>query len=476
MSFFGRSELGDTDDPTELVPGNVVTLTETADGLRKLSNACQQAYAGLSKLDMSGWTGDAADKFDQYFAKETPKWRDAADAFGPVVDALTTYRGAVERAQRDAAEAVRIYNEAKAATETAEKQYEAAAAQHDKALVAAQFSGDQAPSSPAPFSDPGKAKREEAERLLADARRGLKDAAAQAAAVVAKAKDRAPAEPGFLSKLAATVEDAADQSTTQAASFVEGLDSSMVDLVKAARTSSPVDPYNMSHPGQYAANMLKQASGMVRMASHPGEAIKAVLNVDGWKKDPASALGRLTGDVALAVATDGAGLAGNATKIAAREAMEVGAREAAEIAAREAAEQVGSQVGKHMDDAVPPHMRPDFDPEAHTPDYNPHQDEPFGPQRTEPDAPHDRGEPDSPAQHDSDPPVEETKREPDEQPKVREPEDLPEPDRGHYFQLKESVREISDVLPNLTGPERAAQEQLMAHQQQQMRNIMAKHS
>ena len=81
MSLFGRSELGDTDDPIELVPGNVASLQETADGLRKLSNACQEAYAGVSKLDVGNWTGEAAEKFSSYFASETPKWRDAAEAF-----------------------------------------------------------------------------------------------------------------------------------------------------------------------------------------------------------------------------------------------------------------------------------------------------------------------------------------------------------------------------------------------------------
>lgn len=468
MSFFGRSELGDTNDPTELVPGNVATLTKTADGLRKLSTACQEAYVGVSKLDMGHWTGEAAEKFDSYFAAEKPKWRDAAEAFGPVVDALTTYKGAVERAQRDAAEAIRIYNEAKAATKAAEDQYDAAASQHNKAAVAAQFSGDPAPAPMAPFSDPGKAKREEAERLLADARRALRDAGAQAAAVVNKAKDRAPAEPGFLSKVVANLEDVFNDVSKNTSSFGSNLIKSGLDLVKLVRSGNPLDPYNITHPGEFVANMTTQAAGMVHMVTHPGEAASSILNFDQWKKDPFGALGKLTGDIAIAVATDGAGLAGNVSKVVAREAVEMGAREAVEMgareAAKEAAEQAGRQVGKHADDA--PWMKPDFDPETHTPDYNPHQDVP--------DVPRD---PDPPAQREPDPPAEEPKREPDERPKVREPEDLPPAARDQYFQLQASVRRIEDGLQYLTNPADVAhQRAVIAQQQQQMRDIMARHS
>lgn len=465
MSFFGRSELGDTDDPTELVPGSVAALEETANGLRKLSNACQEAYAGVSKLDVGHWTGEAAEKFGSYFAKETPKWRDAAEAFGPAVEALTTYKGVVERAQREAAEAIRLYNEAKAETKAAEKQYEAAASQHEKDSLAAAASGDTAPGPLAPFSDPGQAKREMAERILADARKSVREAAAQTAAVINKAKDRAPQEPGFLSKVGATLGDAFDKSVDQLTSLHKGAMGSALDLVKLAWAACPMHPYNVAHPGEWAARTVQQAAGMVHMATHPVEAMKSILNVDEWKKDPFAAFGRLAGDVAVGAVTGGSGTAGKLV-----------AREVAETAAREAVEQAGTKIARHVDDGLPPWHRADYEPPSHTPDYtNPHPDEPFGPQKTDPDdhLPHDR---DPEPQREPDPPAEEPKREPDEQPRIREPEQLPEPDKSQYFRLQDLVREIDSRLPDLPPWEKQAQQEMMNSYRQQMRDIMAKHS
>ncbi|MCP2247050.1 putative T7SS-secreted protein [Lentzea aerocolonigenes] len=464
MSFFGRSELGDTDDPKELVPGDIATLEETANGLRKLSTACQEAYAGVSKLDVGHWMGQAAEKFGGYFAAETPKWRDAAEAFGPAVDALTTYKGAVERAQREAAEAIRLYNESKAETRAAEKEYDAASARHEKASLDAFAKGDAAPNPLAPFSDPGKAKREQAERILADARNALKDAAAQAASVINRSKDKAPEEPGFLSKFAATAEDTFEKMSEQVEKFGDGLGRSVTSLVTLIRAGSPLDPYNVTHPGEYAANMMKQAAGMVHMATHPAEAVKGILNFEEWKKDPFGAAGQLVGDIAIGLATDGAGLAGTAEKAVAREAVEA--------AARETTEQAATQLGRHVDDGRPPWLREDYELPSHTPDFDPrHGDEPFGPQKTDPD------QPDAPSEHrEPDPPAEEPKREPDEQPRIREPEHLPEPDKSQYFYLKDLVGRIESGLGGLPPGEVFAQRELMNSYRQQMRDIMGKHA
>lgn len=465
MSWFGRSELGDTDDPAELVPGKVAALEETANGLRKLATACQEAYRGVSTLDVGHWTGEAAEKFGGYFSRETPKWRDAAEAFGPAVDALTTYKGALEHAQREAAEAIRVYNEAKAETEAAEKQYDTAAAQHEKASLDAFANGAAAPGPLAPFSDPGKAKRDQAERILADARKALKEAAAQTAAVITKAKDRAPAEPGFLSKLAATFEDSFDKTNEQLGSVAEGLGNSALNLLKLARATNPFDPYNAGHPGEFAASMVTQAAGMVHMVSHPVEAVKGILNVEGWKKDPFAAFGQLVGDVAIGVATDGAGLAGTAEKAVAREAVEA--------SAREVTEQASTQLGKHVDEGLPPWHREGYEPPSHTTDYgNPHPDEPFGPQKTDDLPSHDR----EPEHHEPDHPAEEPKHEPDEQPKVREPEHLPEPDKSYYFQLYDAVGRMQDMVPSLPPAEQEAMWRAINEKKQMMRDIMTKHS
>lgn len=463
MSWFGRAELGETDDPTELVPGSPAAIDESASNMRKLAKAFQEADDGLRKLDMNDWQGAAAEKFNSYFADELPKWTDAAEAFVPAADALTTYKGAVERAQRDAAEAIRLYNEAKQATEQARKQYEAAADAHDRATFNATFSNEPAPAPMAPFSDPGQAKRESAQRLLDDARRTLKAAAGEAAAAINKAKDRAPEKPGLLSQLGAMAEDVFDGVMSAQASMRSGALEAVGDLVKVARAGNPLDPYNMTHPGDYAANMATMASGMVHTATHPGEAIGKILQFDEWKKDPFAAVGKVGVDIAIGAVTGGTGTAATAAKTVGKEAAEAGIREAME--------QVGTKVAREADNLPPWHR--DGVPDHHGwDDYKPDGDEPFGPKGSDPEVPHDR----EPEHKEPDRPTEEQKQpEPDERPKITEPEQLPQPDRSHYFQLKDSVARIQDNLPTLSGAERVAQERLMIEQRQMMRDIMNRH-
>lgn len=460
MSWFGRAELGETDDPTDLVPGEPARIDESATDMRKLADAFREASDGLGKLGTDQWQGEAAEKFNSYFADETPKWRDAAEAFVPAADALVTYKGSVERGQRDAATAIRLYNEAKQATEQAEKQYEAAADEHDRAAFAATFSNDPAPTPMAPFSDPGKAKREQAQRLLEDARRAVKDAAGQAAQVITKAKDRAPEKPGLLSQLGANIEDTFDTVVSQTESIATGAMTTAGGIVKQARAMNPLDPYNISHPGEYASNMATMAAGMVDMATHPGEAVKKIISLDEWKKDPFAALGKVGTDVVFGALTGGTGVAGTTARTAGREAAEIGAREAME--------QAGTKLGRQLDELPPWHK--EGTPDRHDwDDYKP--DEPFGPKGSEPDAPHH--EPDAP-EHKETP---EEPKAPDEKPSVREPEQLPQPAKDTYFQLKESVGRIQAALdePGLPHDHRQGLHEQMRKQQQMMSDIMNRH-
>lgn len=460
MSWFGRAELGETDDPADLVPGSPAKIDESAQDMRRLAGAFEEASNGLQKLGTDQWRGEAAERFNTYFADETPKWRDAAEAFVPAADALTTYKGALENGQRKAAEAIRLHNEAKQATEQAKNQYEAAAREHDKAAFAATFTNDPAPAPMAPFSDPGQAKREQAQRLLDDARKAVKDAARQATAAITKAKDRAPAKPGLLSQLGATVEDAFDTVANQGMSLASGAMSAVGGIVKQARALNPLDPYNVSHPGDFAANMATMASGMVDMVAHPGEAAAKILNFDEWKKDPFAAVGKVGTDVVFGALTGGSGVAGTAARTAGREAAEMGAKEVFE--------QAGTKVGRQLDELPPWHK--DGAPDRHPwEDYKPDGEESFGPKGSDPDTrPHDK-EPELPENKEPE--------QPDEKPSVREPESLPQPDRNNYFQLKDSVGRIQAALeePGLPYDYRQGLQEQMRKQQQMMADIMQRH-
>lgn len=93
-------------------------------------------------------------------------------------------------AQTQAADAIRQWNQAQAATDQAKAQHA------------------QAPPN-TPFNDPGEAGRQAAQDILNRARRQLDSVGDTAADAVDKARDKAPPKPGFWSRLGSDIEDIA---------------------------------------------------------------------------------------------------------------------------------------------------------------------------------------------------------------------------------------------------------------------------
>ncbi|HEX5203380.1 MAG TPA: hypothetical protein VFW27_25900 [Actinoplanes sp.] len=187
------AELGETDDPRALVPGDVAAITGTAQLLRARGDALHEAGAGLKRIDTTdGWSGSAADAFRAKFHGQPASWLEAGDCFHSAADALTTYSTTLTWAQQEAARAIAQWNAAQAATRQATTQHQQAEQQTGQTL---------------PFDDPGEAARRAARDILGNARRQLDGAGDAATGTVGAARDKAPKKPGFWSKVGDFFED-----------------------------------------------------------------------------------------------------------------------------------------------------------------------------------------------------------------------------------------------------------------------------
>jgi hypothetical protein len=187
-------ELGETSDPTELVPGKPESVAATASSMRSYGNALHEAGIGLKRIDVTdGWSGKAGDAFRQVFHGQPGKWLEAGDCFHQAAGALEIYGHSLVWAQGQAADAIRQWDEGQAATNQAKSQHQQA---------------EQQAGHPLPFDDTlGEGKRAAAREVLNNARRQLRDAGDTAKNTVGTARDKAPKKPGFWSKVGDFFED-----------------------------------------------------------------------------------------------------------------------------------------------------------------------------------------------------------------------------------------------------------------------------
>jgi exonuclease VII small subunit len=163
------AELGQTNDPKALIPGEPGTVNNTALELRDYGDLLALAGQGLQRIDTSaGWTGSAADAFRNVFHGQPGKWIQAGDTFHEAAAALHSYADTLEWAQAQAAEAINLW---------------AAGAAHHHA----------------------------AQSLLDAARSTVASAGDTADATVGKARDLAPPKPSLWSEI-----------TSDAGSFLSG--------------------------------------------------------------------------------------------------------------------------------------------------------------------------------------------------------------------------------------------------------------
>jgi hypothetical protein len=258
------AELGETDDPTALVPGDASSLNDTVQLLNSYGDMLQEAGSGLATIDTSdGWEGAAADGFRSAFNGQPGQWTQAGDAFHAAGTAVDTYTATLTWAQGQAADAINQWNAAQAATHQAQAQHTAAVQQGQ------QQAAKSAPTAPAiPFTDPGAAQRQAAQDTLDRARSQLASAGNTAAATVDAATAKAPPKPGWLSQLASGVGHVA-------VSGWHGLENLGADALNGAASFGNAA---VNHPGELAA-----AAGGIGLTaiSAAGEGGGTVLDATG---------------------------------------------------------------------------------------------------------------------------------------------------------------------------------------------------
>ncbi len=300
-------ELGDSDDPKQLVHGEVEKINEVATHLSSFAGSMASASSGLGGIDAGGWTGSAADGFDVKMSAQPKKWSTAGDACGDAAKAWTSYASTVTWAQGQAKSAIQQYDQGKSASEAAVKAHNDKVDTWNKAVDAG-TPADQMPADPGTFTDPGKADMEAAQHTLDQARKQRDEAAERAASTIRSATAGAPQEPDFTDRMGANASDLMQMREVWGAHVTGGVLKGTGGLVKFVRGLNPTDPYNMRNPAAYLEGLSNTTTGLIHTANHPVEAVSAIIG-SGWTTDPAEAFGELLPNLVGTVGTGGAGAA-----------------------------------------------------------------------------------------------------------------------------------------------------------------------
>ncbi|GAB2870224.1 putative T7SS-secreted protein [Nocardioides pacificus] len=195
MSAPASKELGATENPKELVPGKPRHVDNAAEAFSDESARITRIGSRVRSIRVDGWSGGTGQPaWEANFNDELKKWSAYTDLLDAAASALTTYSGALTKAQDDAQDAIDAYEEGQRLTRRAVLAHnEAVAAYNDSvcAPVPAQSPFGTAtptirPARPGPFVDPGEAKREEAQEILAGARKDLDEAGEKALLALGK--------------------------------------------------------------------------------------------------------------------------------------------------------------------------------------------------------------------------------------------------------------------------------------------------
>ncbi len=287
-------------------PGNIRSRALTMEQKGQLFYDTGDA---LSKIDVSGWTGRAADEFREAHDLEPDRWIKSGNGFKKAAAGLTTYAGELEDAQRRA-------DEAKAEYERGQRESESARTQYDSYMgrMRTYWAGggtDQAE----PFVDWGDPIQQEALRAMQAVRADLDTAAHTCAGQVKAGCADAPEEPNWL-----------ESGLTFVGGILEGAGEAVWDLL----TMVPFSPVNlvmdayklatgdltpeelMKKYELSAENAWEMAKGIYTgLTTDPigfgKELGKSLLDWDTWADDPARAIGHLVPDAVVAVATAGTG-------------------------------------------------------------------------------------------------------------------------------------------------------------------------
>ncbi|MGN9757698.1 putative T7SS-secreted protein [Streptomyces sp. SD31] len=103
------AQLGSTQDPRELIPGNPSKLTDDADKLDGHAKTLDSIGDELGSVRISSWHGQASDAFWEDFSGQKQKWYRGSDSLSAAAGALRAYARALTWAQGQAEDAIRLY-------------------------------------------------------------------------------------------------------------------------------------------------------------------------------------------------------------------------------------------------------------------------------------------------------------------------------------------------------------------------------
>lgn len=300
-------ELGDTEDPRELIRGDAGAITAVADTLGELAGSIGDTGSALARFDTPGWSGDAAEQFREAYAKQPTLWAQASEAMTTAQGALFEWAAAVTAAQSRAADAIDRWRQAQ---------------QNERATIASYNALDAETRASTTLTDTWSSLREEARAILAAARTERDNSAAAIVGRIDGATALAPEKPPFTARLIANASDlhAGYQEGIQHVAF--GALTSVSSFNAFLRSVNPMDVYNQTHPAQYRAAMSDLAAGIVSAAADPKTVASAY--IAQVRADPTTALGTALGDAALGVGTGGAGVAARAGIHAVDEMVDIG--------------------------------------------------------------------------------------------------------------------------------------------------------
>ncbi|MBM7440948.1 putative T7SS-secreted protein [Streptomyces sp. HB132] len=311
-----EQQLGQTEEADELIHGRPEKISAAVKNLRDFQKAFDLVGGGMKKLDSGHWRGEAADAFRAKFQTLPTDWLRVADAFEDAAKALETFAGTVTSAQAKAGEAIALYKEGKQDYETA-----AAAFKEKAEAYNAVRNTDHPLPHPGTFSDPGAAKRQQAQEILQRARQARNDAGEAAKGAITAAMAHAPKEPTGLDRAKQELIDYGVGQGMELAHFGGGVIKGTAGLVNFVRSVNPQDPYNLTHPAEYYKGVNMTLAGLTSTAANPDRALKNAW--DAAKGDPSEFLGRLVPEL---IGTKGGGLIKGLARHGLKDGVESAAR------------------------------------------------------------------------------------------------------------------------------------------------------
>ena len=179
MTAPSSKALGETEDPKELVPGNVEQIEGNVSRLTSEHTRISGRFDFLKAVRVRDWTGVAQESWEVSYDAEVERWKRYLKHLEETRDAIKTYAGSVTAAQTKAQQAIDKWNQGEAATTKAAKEYNEAVAHYNDHLcdpIPANGPPVTRPAHPGIFVDPGQSIRDEAEEILDGAREDLETA------------------------------------------------------------------------------------------------------------------------------------------------------------------------------------------------------------------------------------------------------------------------------------------------------------